>query len=297
MSSTHRCPPLYAGRFAERSPFASAQQAAGAAGPVYPGVMVGDRLEGSLEEAAAYRRSIREDRGADRRRDQHRVRHPRLPRAERRVDHEARVDEAREHRGLRARSAGARPGVAGADAPPGVDGAAERRAPRARRAGAPRHAARADDPEHRRAPPGGRLRAGARAARDDPPGEVPVVRPPHADAGAARSRPRRRARPRVHRVRRHPEVGDGGVRRAPRSARARDGGRGLERVRPVPRDRDDAHRAAGRDARRRCPPARRAIGHREPGRDAARRPSRRCRSATPIGEVLPAIVRQGERTS
>ena len=51
----------------------------------------------------ALHRGRGEHRGAHRRRDQHGIGHPRLPRAERRVDHEARDDEARAHRGLRAR--------------------------------------------------------------------------------------------------------------------------------------------------------------------------------------------------
>ena len=76
-------------------------------------------------------------------------------------------DEARAHRGLRPRCGDQGPGVAGAYGPSRVDRAAERRPRRPRGARTPRLGARADDPEHRRAPPGRRLHEGARAPRHD----------------------------------------------------------------------------------------------------------------------------------
>ena len=106
---------------------------------------------------------------AHRRRDLHRFGHPRLPRAERGVDHEPRPPRSSPPSTTTwAIRRGPAAVVAGPAGEPGVGRRAQRRPPRAGRPGAARRAPGRRHPEHRPAPPEGRLvaRAGDRGARE-----------------------------------------------------------------------------------------------------------------------------------
>ena len=97
---------------------------------------------------------------------------------------------------------------------------------------AARQAPRVAHPEHRRPPPGGGHRPGARrrGARDHARGRLPAVRRPGADGAGARPGPSRRGGPTVPELWRHPQVRDHLVRAGPRPRRPRSGRAGRARV-------------------------------------------------------------------
>ena len=187
-------------------------------------------------------------RGADRGGDLHRFRHPGFPRAAGPVDHEPGRREAVHLPGLRQRSRGAPPVLAGAPRPPGL---ARRAQPCPRGAGGPgqvRAGHLGDHAEHRRAAPeGGHARGpGDRAARNHVQRGVRVLRRPVPDGrrpGPGRGRGRG---PAVHQVRGDPEIGDRHVRPAAGSGRVRAGRAGGGHVRGVPGGGQHADRGAGR---------------------------------------------------
>ena len=157
-------------------------------------------VRGWVDDARAHRR-------ADRRRHLHRLGHSRLPRPAGRVDPQPGGREAVDDPELPGRAGGAQGRLAQPPRLAGLGGATQPRPPRARRARAPRQAARADHPEHRRTAPDRRQfgRAHHRGPRHDAPRHVLGVRAARADGRGARPRARRRGRPGLPGLRRHPQ--------------------------------------------------------------------------------------------